>query len=324
MQRSLEMGSLQQTAAPSYPSLQSTAVAAGLVFHLMRFSLHDGPGIRTTVFLKGCPLRCWWCHNPESQLPEPEVIYFEEHCIRCGDCVRACPHGALHLNQQLIHDPDLCQRCGECVKACSTPARRLAGRWMTVPDVLAEVVKDEVFFDESGGGITVSGGEPLMQAEFVEALLAACRTRRIRTVLDTCGFADSSVIRRVSENVDLFLYDLKLMDCERHRHFTGVKNDLVLRNLKILAERGSAVIVRVPVIPGVNDNSDNLDALSDFLSPLGLQEIDLLPFHRIGSDKYQRLHLSYGMEGVDPPTAGQIEAIAARLRCDGFSVRIGG
>jgi pyruvate formate lyase activating enzyme len=195
---------------------------------------------------------------------------------------------------------------------------------MTVPDVLAEVLKDQVFFDESAGGITVSGGEPLMQAAFVEALLAACRTRRIRTVLDTCGFADSNVIRRVSESVDLFLYDLKLMDCERHRHFTGVKNDLILRNLKILAERGSAVIVRIPVIPGVNDDRDNIDALSEFLSPLGLRKIDLLPYHRIGSDKYQRLHLSYGMEGVDPPTAEQMETIAARLKRTGFSVRIGG
>ena len=193
-----------------------------------------------------------------------------------------------------------------------------------MPEVLEEVLRDEVFFDESGGGITVSGGEPLMQAAFVEALLAACRTRRIRTVLDTCGFADSDVIRRISEKVDLFLYDLKVMHPERHRHFTGVKNDLVLRNLKILAERGSAVIVRVPIIPGVNDDSDNLDALSEFLSPLGLRAIDLLPYHRIGSDKYHRLHLSYGMEGVNPPTAEQMETIAARLKRDGFSVRIGG
>lgn len=195
---------------------------------------------------------------------------------------------------------------------------------MTVPDVLVEVLKDQVFFDESGGGVTVSGGEPLMQAAFVEALLAACRTRRIRTVLDTCGYADSNAIHQVSENVDLFLYDLKLMDCERHQHYTGVKNDLILRNLKMLAERGRAVIVRVPIIPGVNDDRGNIDALSEFLSPLSLREIDLLPYHRIGSDKYHRLHLSYGMEGVNPPTAGQMETIAGRLRRDGFNVRIGG
>ena len=195
---------------------------------------------------------------------------------------------------------------------------------MSVPDVLAEVLKDEVFFDESGGGITVSGGEPLMQVSFVEALLAACHIRRLRTALDTCGYAPSGVIRRVCENVDLFLYDLKLMDSERHRQFTGVGNELILQNLKTIAKHGSAVIVRFPVIPGVNDGADNIDALSAFLLSLGLTRIDLLPYHRIASDKYQRLHLPYRMERVDPPTAEHMQAIAARLGRDGFNVRIGG
>jgi len=318
------MDSVHQLVAPRKPSRKSAPAGAGLVFNIMRFSLHDGPGIRTTVFLKGCCLRCWWCHNPEGQLPEPEVIYYEERCIGCGDCVRACPEGALRLAERVIHDPGLCQRCGECVNACPTGARVLAGRWMSVPEVMTEVLKDRIFFDESGGGITVSGGEPLMQAAFVEALLSDCRARRIRTVLDTCGFADSIVIRRISEKVDLFLYDLKLMDWERHLRFTGVKYDLILRNLKMLAERGSAVIVRIPIIPGVNDDSDNMDALSGFLSSLYLRKIDLLPYHRIGSDKYDRLHLSYRMEGVVPPTVEQMETIAVRLRHDGFSVRVGG
>lgn len=195
---------------------------------------------------------------------------------------------------------------------------------MTVQDVLVEVLKDEVFFDESGGGITLSGGEPLMQASFVEAMLVACRSRRLHTAVDTCGYAPTEVVRRVRENVDLFLYDLKLMDNDRHRQFTGVGNDLILRNLKMLAENGSAVIVRIPVIPGVNDDADNISALSAFLLPLGLTRIDLLPYHRIASDKYYRLHLPYKMEGVDPPTAEQMHAIATRLGRGGLHVHIGG
>jgi pyruvate formate lyase activating enzyme len=318
------MSSQQQPGEQHDAGLSSLAVPTGLVFNIMRFSLHDGPGIRTTVFLKGCPLRCRWCHNPESQSSEPEILYFGERCIHCGECVLACPHGALDqgMGTLLLH-PELCQRCGECVDACPSTARQLAGRWMTIEEVLTEVLKDEVFYDESGGGITISGGEPLQQAAFVDALLAACKACRLHTVLDTCGFADSGVLRRVSEHVDRFFYDLKLMNSEKHLNLTGVNNDLILKNLKMLAEGGSAVTVRIPILPGVNDDRENFDALSAYLSPLGLREIDLLPYHELGNGKYRKLNLVCDMEGVTPPTKAEVETIAARLRRDGFHVRIG-
>jgi pyruvate formate lyase activating enzyme len=315
------MGSRAKPDALRDTGLPFPAAPAGLVFNIMRFSLHDGPGIRTTVFLKGCPLHCRWCHNPESQSSLPEIHYLEDRCIHCGDCVLACPHGA--LDAQLHHSSELCLRCGACVEACPCAARQLVGRRMTVEEVLAEVLKDEVFYEESGGGITISGGEPLQQADFVEALLAACKARRLHTVLDTCGFASPDVLRRVGKHVDLFFYDLKLMNSEKHLRLTGVNNELILQNLAMLAQGGNTIRVRVPILPGFNDGNENLDALSTYLSPLGIREIDILPYHELGNDKYRRMNLSSGMENVVPPTSAEMETIAARLRRDGFRVRIG-
>lgn len=296
----------------------------GLVFNIMRFALHDGPGIRSTVFLKGCPLNCWWCHNPEGRSPKREVVYVPERCVHCGDCVRACPEGALSLGEWIVRDTHLCQLHAECVDVCSAGAQAVFGRWMSVSDLTAELLKDRIFFDESGGGVTISGGEPLMQADFLEALLAACHAERIHTVVETCGYAGTHVVDRIARNVDLFLFDLKIMNSEKHRKFTGMGNHRILANLSLLAERGRAVIVRIPIIPGVNDDEDNLNAASRFLAPLGLRDVDLLPYHQIASGKYSRLGLTYRMEDLLPPTEEHVQAIAARLRRDGLHVRIGG
>jgi pyruvate formate lyase activating enzyme len=200
---------------------------------------------------------------------------------------------------------------------------QLVGRRMTVEEVMAEALKDQVFFDESQGGITLSGGEPLFQPEFTEALLASCKSRRIHTVLDTCGFAAPDVMRRVIKHVDLFHYDLKLMNSERHRRYTGVRNDAILHNLKLLAEYGRAVMIRVPIIPGVNDDDENIDAISEFISRLHFCEVDLLPYHQLGNEKYKRLSASREMPEVDPPTTEHMNQIAARMRRNGCQVRIG-
>ncbi len=281
----------------------------GLVLNIMRFSVHDGPGIRTTVFLKGCPLRCWWCHNPESRRFEPELIFYEERCRHCDECKAVC------------RNPERCRACGACVEVCVAGARELAGRRMSVAEVMAEIEKDVVCFDESGGGATISGGEPLAQPRFTEALLAACREARIHTVLDTCGFADRDTMLRVAALADLVLFDVKLLDPGRHALYTGVSSEPILGNLEALAKAGADVVVRMPFIPGINDDCAGVPEL---LKRLGLRRLDLLPYHAIAVRKYQRLGIDYPCAATPEPPAAQVEELADRLRGLGLSVNIGG
>ena len=297
-------------------------LSAGIVFDIRRYSIHDGPGIRTTVFLKGCALSCRWCHNPESQSRGAEAILRESRCIRCGACVEACAHGAIAwTDSRPVTDRAACAACGSCAAVCYAEAREIAGREMTAAEVLAEVVRDVPFFLESGGGVTLSGGEPLLQPEFAAAVLGAARARGIHTALDTCGYAPWGVLDGLRRDVDLFLYDLKLMDDERHRRFTGVSNSLVLDNLRALCSEGHAVALRVPVVPGVNDDEENLDALGDFAAGLPrLAGVDLLPYHNIGMDKYARLDRTYPLPDTRPPTRERLAAIASRLAGHGLPV----
>jgi pyruvate formate lyase activating enzyme len=298
----------------------------GIVFDIKRYSIHDGPGIRTTIFFKGCPLSCWWCHNPESQSPTIEMIFRPHRCIHCGACLVACEHGAISWDgEEPLTDREKCTRCGACAAACYAEARQCVGRAWTVDQVMAEVQRDTAFYDESGGGVTLSGGEPLWQADFALALLQACKRQEMHTAVDTCGFAPWATVDRLREYTDLFMYDLKLLDDARHRRFTGVSNHLILQNLQALSQRGHHIVLRVPVIPGINDDDASMRQIGAFAAALPhLDEVDLLPYHHIGVDKYVRLNKAYRLPATRPPSDERLAEMAHLLRQFGLSVSIGG
>jgi pyruvate formate lyase activating enzyme len=301
-------------------------VVRGIVFDIMRFSTHDGPGIRTTVFLKGCPLSCAWCHNPESQSARPEVLLRPTLCIACLGCVEACPHGAIRAGDAgPLTDRSRCSVCGACVSACPAEARAIAGKEMTAAEVLAQIEKDSPFYEESGGGVTFSGGDPLAQGGFLQTLLEGCRRREIHTAVETAGYAPWSTFERIRPYTDLFLFDLKLADPLQHRKFTGVDNAPILANLRRLAAEGSRLVVRIPLIPGVNDGEAELQAMGTIVAGLpGFVRVDLLPYHRAGAEKYRRLGREYTLNGLEAPSEAQVAAAAQTLRQCGLDVHVGG
>lgn len=298
-------------------------MSTGIVFDIKRFAIHDGPGIRTTVFLKGCPLSCWWCHNPESQSASPDLLYRPQLCARCGTCVEACPEGLRSLTGDVVErDSSLCVLCGTCVEACPAGAVEMVGRLTNAEDLMAKIERDTSFFDESGGGVTFSGGEPLEQAAFLTEVLDRCGEHEIHTAVDTCGFARPDLLQGVAERTDLFLFDLKCMDTERHIELTGVGNDLILANLRMLDRMGKQIHIRVPVIPTVTDGRDNLEALGEFAASLESRPgITLLPHHPTAMEKYSRFSVDKQLpDGVEAPSRESLEKIAFGLERFGLEV----
>jgi pyruvate formate lyase activating enzyme len=304
----------------------------GRLFNIQRFSIHDGPGIRTTVFLKGCTLACAWCHNPESIAREPELVFFPHRCIGCRGCTEACPTGALTLEgERRQHRPERCRLCGRCADACVAGALVLEGREATVAEVIAEVLKDQPFYERSGGGVTLSGGEPLLQPDFAADLLARCRAHGLHTCLDTAAHAPWDAFEAVLPHTDLVLLDLKLMDPERHRMATGVTNEVILANARRLGGQDSrgrlshtaSLIVRVPIVPGWTDDDANLAAIAEFVRGFpNLDHVELLPYHRLAESKYLRLQRPYPLEGTPPPSRERLDSLLARLTARGLHAKL--
>lgn len=299
-----------------------TGPPEGIVFSIERYAVHDGGGIRTLVYLKGCPLRCLWCANPEGQEFKPQLFAFPERCIGCGHCEAACPDGAGRRADRPT--PAACLGCGRCADACPANARRLFGRRMSVDDVLEVVLKDRPFYRKSGGGVTLSGGEPTAQPAFAHALLAACRRRGLDTAMETCGHASFPLLAGLAEHLDLILYDLKHMDREVHRQLTGVPNDLILDNLRQLGAMGVPVLVRVPVIPGYNDAPVNLLETAAFAARVpSVRAVELLAYHEFGTGKYAHCGRVYPLPDLPLPNRERLRTLAAIIESEGVPCRVG-
>jgi len=298
----------------------------GIIFNIQKFSVHDGPGIRATVFMKGCPLHCYWCSNAESINPKPELGVIRNNCNNCGKCLKVCPEEAVSFNDDVIQfNRDRCTACGECVAVCSPGALTIYGKQVTVDEVFNEVNRDKSFYEGSGGGVTVSGGEPLQQADFVTALFQRCHDAGIGTCLDTCGYAATDKLKEVLAFTDYVLYDIKHMDVDCHHQFTGVPNDLILSNAKVVAASGIPMLCRIPLINGVNDTVHNIAETARFVKALGNSiGVELLPYHRLGIGKYQTLDKPYPGEAFTTPSSEEIEAVKRIFEEYGVPCTIGG
>jgi pyruvate formate lyase activating enzyme len=298
-----------------------------MIFDIKRYAINDGPGIRIVIFFKGCNLGCAWCHNPESISAAPERMYAPSKCISCGTCVEACPEKAITLTSEgIVTDGERCNLSGHCAAVCPTRAIELSGKPMSVAEIMNEIEKERVFFDQSGGGVTFSGGEPLLNPKFLIELLEECGRRNIHRAVDTAGLVNTEILLDVAKHTEMFLFDLKLMDSEKHRRWTGVPNEKILENLQVLSESGAHISIRIPLVGGVNDDQENMEATAKFVASLSgeKKEVNLLPYHRIALTKYQKLGRPDDFQQLKEPTKdAQVRAVAI-FKYYGIQASIGG
>lgn len=295
----------------------------GLIFNIQRYSIKDGPGIRTTVFMKGCPLRCRWCSNPESQNSCLEIMTRDIKCVRCGRCEQVCPTGAITVDQENRKINRVkCTRCLECVKACLHGAIIVSGEYKTLGEIVSEAESDRLFYEHSGGGVTVSGGEPLFQWEFVYQLLKACKEKGLHTALDTCGYAPWNELERVLEYTELVLYDIKHTNPKEHRKGTAKSNLLILDNVRRIAAKGVRIWLRIPSIPGYNDSRENMGKIAGLGVEIKAQKVTLLPYHEWGKPKYESLGRRYLFEPTESLSDERIQSIKELVESFGLEVNI--
>ncbi len=307
----------------------------GLIFNIQRFSIHDGPGIRTTVFFKGCSLRCFWCHNPEGRHPRPEIQYFPERCIACGECFSRCPNHAHRLEGNChLFIRENCQACGACVETCYANALELTGRYMTLEQVMAEIMRDRLFYETSNGGVTLSGGEPMLQSDFAQTLLQHCHAEGLHTAIETCGNYPWDPLEKLLPAIDFIMMDLKLIDPIKHKAACGDSNERILANARRLALTDKPIIFRIPVVPTVNDSLEEIGAIVKFvqhLMELRIQQnngkeqaadirLEFLPFHRLAADKYRSLGMEYRAKNLEPPSKERMRELAAIAEIHGVEV----
>jgi len=307
--------------ASSSGKAEETEQQEGLVFDIKRYAINDGPGIRLTIFLKGCPLSCRWCHNPESISPKIQKMYAKAKCIGCGECVKICPFEACELTPEGIETEfDICSACGLCAEVCPAKATEMSGRYESVADLLEVIKNERPFFDQSDGGVTFSGGEPLLYPEFLIDILDACGELQIHRTVDTSGLAPIQKLLEVAERTDLFLYDLKLMDSKTHKQWTGAGNRQILQNLQTLAESGAEIQIRIPLIKGVNTDRKNIEASAKFIAglPGPRKDIKLLPYHDVAGGKFARLGQQYSAGSMTAPDARDLARIIEQFAAHGL------